>query len=343
MLHRWFSLLTLTLTLTFLAAAQADFDASRGSADAPFANHTGVLGHQTQVVSGSVHSFEGQPVKDAEIELRSVSSASNAMTTYTNAAGHFEFSQVPGGSYTIVAQSALASVSQQVALDGGDPNLTLRLPQQYSSDAGNANSVSVAQMRVPEEARKLLRKAEEAASKQKLDEAQKHVDHALQIYPHYAGALTLQGILKLDSHNYDAARQDIEQAIQYDSSYPLAYIALGTTYNMLSRWYDAVQTLNHGIGLDPSSWQGYFELGKSYIGKADYNSALKNLGLAQDLAPKYSLVHLLKAHALLGLKDYADAMGELEVYLQREPNGAQSAQERETLGKVKAFVATNNK
>src|SRR5690348_2255699 len=119
MLGRWFSVLALTLTLTFLAVAQADFDASRSSADAPFSNHIGMLGHQTQVVSGSVHSFEGQPVKDAEVELRSVSNASTSMTTYTNAAGRFEFSQVTGGSYTIVVQSGLASISQQLTLDGG--------------------------------------------------------------------------------------------------------------------------------------------------------------------------------------------------------------------------------
>lgn len=342
MLRRWFALLTLTLTLTFLVSAQADFDASHGSPEQTSPAHAALLGH-TQTVSGSLQSFDGKPVKDAEVQLRSVGNAGAALTGYTNAAGHFEFSEVPGGSYTVVAQSGLASVSQQIALDGGDPNLNLRLPQQYSSDAGGLNSVSVAQMRVPEEARKFLHKAEEAASKEKLDEAQKRVEQALQIYPHYAGALTLQGILKLDSHNYDAARRDMEQAIQYDSSYPLAYIALGATYNMLSRWDDAVQTLQHGLGLNPSSWQGYFELGKSYIGKSDYNSALKNLSMAQNLAPKYSLVHLLKAHALLGLKDYADAMSELEAYLQREPNGAQSAQARETLGKVKAFVAMNSK
>lgn len=343
MLRRWFSILTITLTLNFLAAAQADFDAAHGASDESRSSQAGVFEHHMQSISGSVHTFEGRPVKDAEVELRSVSNASAVMTAYTNAGGHFEFFQVPGGNYLVVAQSGLASVSQQIALDGGDPNLNLRLPQQYSSDAGGANSVSVAQMRVPEEARKLLRKAQEAASKQKLDEAQRRVEQALQIYPHYAGALTLQGILKLDSHNYDAARQDMEQAIQYDSSYPLAYIALGATYNMLSRWDDAVQTLQHGLGLDPTSWQGYFELGKSYIGKADYTASLKNLGQAENLAPKYSLVHLLKAHALLGLKDYADAMGELEAYLQSEPNGAQSAQARETLGKVKAFVAMNNK
>ena len=329
-----------SIFLTFSLSAQVDYDASHTSVPDVFPSNS--LGRHTQTVSGAVSNFNGTPAKDAEVELRSIENGNVVVSAYTNLAGRFEMSNVPAGHYVVVVQLGLASASQQLALDGADPNVSLRLPQEYADrDAGNANSVSVAQMKVPERARKLLRKAEEAVSKQDLDNATKYIAEALQAYPRYAGALTLRGILKLDTHDYATAKSDMEEAIQCDSSYPLAYMALGATYNMLQRWDDAIQTLNHGIGLDAASWQGYFELGKSYIAKADYQSALKNLTHAESLAPKYWNIHLLKAHAMMGMKDYSNAMTELETYLVKEPNGAASAQARDMLDKAKAFVAMN--
>ena len=97
--------------------------------------------------------------------------------------------------------------------------------------------------------------------------------------------------------------------------------------------------MQHGLGLEPNSWQGHFELSKTLIAQRQYEAALGQLGKAEDENAKYAMIHLLKAHALLGLKNYPDAMAELETYLQREPNGTASAQAKQTLDKVRAFVA----
>ena len=60
------------------------------------------------------------------------------------------------------------------------------------------------------------------------------------------------------------------------------------------------------------------------------------------MGPKnYPLIHLVKAHALLGLKNYAEAMAELQWYIERAPQGDRnSAQARQMLDKVRAFAAT---
>jgi hypothetical protein len=50
-------------------------------------------------------------------------------------------------------------------------------------------------------------------------------------------------------------------------------------------------------------------------------------------------MHLVKAHALLGLKNYTEAQNELEAFLTRDPNGVDSAQVRHTLDEVKSFTA----
>ena len=83
-------------------------------------------------------------------------------------------------------------------------------------------------------------------------------------------------------------------------------------------------------------------MGKSFLAKGNYQAALQQFDKTQQLQPQYTLVHLVKAHAMLGLKNYTNAMAELETYLEHEPKGSQSEQARETLGKVRAFAAANN-
>ena len=54
-------------------------------------------------------------------------------------------------------------------------------------------------------------------------------------------------------------------------------------------------------------------------------------------------IHLIKAHALLGLKNYDLAVAELEQFLGNRPDGVDSAKARETLNQVRAFMAASGK
>ena len=333
-------LLTLVLASALSLIAQSNGDFTSGSTERPLQRSSSLLVNHAQSISGTVTTFDGQPMKGARVEVRNLATGEIIGSAYTLDNGSFEIANIPTGTYDVVAQAGLAEVRERIPVQSGDVSLNLRMAQEGDSGAGGRNSVSVAQMKVPEKARKDLKKAREALQKQKIDEAQKYLAQALETYPNYAEALTLRGILKLDDKQYDGASQDLEAAIHCDPNYPLAYFALGATYNLLSRWDDATRALQRGLGLEPNSWQGHFELSKTLIAQRQYEAALGQLGKAEDENAKYAMIHLLKAHALLGLKNYPDAMAELETYLQREPNGTASAQAKQTLDKVRAFVAT---
>jgi len=328
------------------AFAQAGFDetgfggpmvGSGGQFQSPMLSHKLV---HTCTLSGFVRDSSGKPVKDARIEVQSRESGQIVSSGYANPGGSFQISNLPAGNYEVVVTAGLAESRQPVNLEGSDQEVVVNLPA-YNSGAntGGKDSVSVAQLRVPERARNAFHKAQEAARKQNVADANKYIEEALQAYPHYADALTMRGILKLDANHYNEASQDLEQAIQFDPNYPLAYIALGAAYNLMSHWDDALRALNRGTTLNPDSWQAYFEMGKSFLGKGDYPAALQQFDKTQQIQPQYALVHLVKAHAMLGMKDYANATAELEAYLKSEPSGSQSAQARETLDKLRAFAA----
>ncbi len=295
---------------------------------------------------GVVHTVDNHPIANARVEVRDVASGNGSTSTYTSPSGDFEVSNLPPGTYEVIVYTGLNEAHERIQVQTWRAYIDIRMPNTDSTtaEAGGNNTVSVNQFQVPGKARDAFRKAQQYADSLKLEDARKYVEKALAIYPRYAEAMALRGILKLDANKPDAATADLEQALQFDSGYSVAYIALGAAYNMLSRFDDAVRTIDRGIALSPNSWQAYFEMGKAYIGKGDFQDAVKQLNKAEDLAPKkFALVHLLKAHALLGMKDYANAMTELEAYLTCDPSGPNSDQARQALERVRAFAAVSTK
>ncbi len=304
-------------------------------------NHFGLA--QKAAVSGTVRAFDGHPVANARVEVLSLRDGSSAGYAYTSPSGSFEIDDIADGAYEIVAVLGIGETRERVEIVAGSPEtLSLRLPPTENADAGNRDSVSVAELKVPEKARDAFKKAQAALDKREIQKATEYVGEALVNYPKYAAAMALRGILKLDAQQFEPAKQDLESAIQMDPNYAMSYIALGATYNVLARYEDAIRTLDHGIALSPRSWQGYFEMSKALLGKGDYQTALHQLDKTEGLAPKnYAPIHLVRAHALLGLKNYDAATLELETYLQNAPKGANAEDAQHTLDKVKAFRASS--
>jgi tetratricopeptide (TPR) repeat protein len=298
-------------------------------------------------IAGRVVTLDGHPTENARVELRDALTGSSLQSAYTNPAGQFAINNVAAGRYLVVASSGLdqASESIQVTQMSQNPELTLRLPRSFAdTSAGDAQTVSVRQMQVPGKARTALKHAREALAKQRFDEAWREVSKALALDPMYAEALVLRGILKLEKNDVMGARIDMEEAVKDDPGFSMGYMALGATYNALSLFDDALRVLDRGVAISPVSWQGYYEMGRAYLGKGDFQASLRQLDKAEQLAPKeFAPMHLIRAHALLGLKAYNDAVAELEAYLSRNPKGQDSDTARDTLQQVRSFMARNAK
>jgi tetratricopeptide (TPR) repeat protein len=241
----------------------------------------------------------------------------------------------------IVVQKNLSQANERVDLRMGSTMLTVHLEEVVQNgDVGNNASVSIAQFKVPKKARDEFKKAQSAVDDRKIEEAQKHLAKALEIYPDFAEALTMRAIMALEADNVAAAISDLDRAIKADPSYAFGYFAMGSAFNMARRFDDALKVLNRGVALSPQSWQAYFEMSKAQIGKAEYAAAVRSLDRSEQLANgQYPLIHFLKAHALLGLKQYSDAMNELQAFIDQAPKDPKAQSARNTLEQVKAFVA----
>jgi tetratricopeptide (TPR) repeat protein len=294
-------------------------------------------------ISGAVSGSNGEPLSDARVELRELQTGRTFASAYTNNAGNFEFDNLPAASYNVVVSRGLAESTEHVMASEGGANLRIRLntADAAASHADGNATVSVAEYKVPQKARDALHKAEIALAKNRLDDANKELAKALQIYPQYAPALTLHGVLALDHNQTQTAVNDFDQAIHSDPSFALAYTGMAAAMNQLEKFEDAIRSAGRAVALAPNAWQSYFELGKAYMGKQDYRSALTQLDKAQQfLAHDFAPLHLIRAHAMIALQEYAGAAGELQAFLTLAPQDPSAGRARETLDKVKAVMAS---
>jgi len=315
----------------------------------PFSNQGAIRGNSRGMsahadersISGTVQDTQNNGLKDVHVELAD-SSGAQVGSAYTNVSGRFEFNRLAPGTYTVVATSGLQQASERVDASNFSNTVNVRIQGVGKpTDGVEGNSISIAQYRVPAKAREAYRKAHEAVEKGKMDDAHKHLAKALELCPNYAEALTLRGVLALNQQDAQAAIADLDKAIQADGNYGMAYMVMGSALNMQGKFDEAIRSLQHGQSLAPNYWQGYFELGKAYIGKADYPSALRQFDRAQSLAPAdYPLISLLRAHALLAMKQFPEAMAALQAYLQKDPQGPNSDQARKMLEQAQAYVAS---
>jgi Tfp pilus assembly protein PilF len=337
-----FSVLALVFACTSSFAQRGGLDSSMGSVPgAPqegLQPRAGGLTGQLGAITGSVVSLAGNPLRDVQVQLQDMNNGGAVARTYTDSSGSFLFTGVPSGVYELVAVSGMYQASDRVEVRGMTASTILRIPLRDAPprDGAGNNTISVAQYRVPEKAREAFMKAQEASSKLKIDEAQKHVQRALEIYPNYADALTLRAILELNQSDIKAAVDDTQRAIQSDSSYALAYTVMGAALNAMGSFDEALRVLQRSETLAPDAWQIYYEQGKAYLGKSDYRSSMQQLDKAASMAhSEFAPMHLVRARAFLGLAQYEDAAAELETFLAKEPDGPDSQQARVMLETAK--------
>ncbi len=288
-------------------------------------------------VSGVVRDNHNNGLSGIRVELQSTETGRTVASALTWGNGTFEIPNVPKGQYEIVAYSGLHEARYRIEYPScGD--LTLRLPVDSGADtsAGDASSVSLSQMKVPGKARKLFQKAMSAFRMAKLDDAFSFVQQALGMYPDYAQALALRGVMNMQRGETQKAEPDLQKAVELDYSDDITYVALASLYNTEGKFDNALQILERGMSVHPNSWQALSEKARAEIGKREYDSALKSLAKAEHYAPpNIAYLHLFRAKALTGINNRTGAVAEVEKYLEMEPNGNNAVAARKMLAQLK--------
>jgi len=195
------------------------------------------------------------------------------------------------------------------------------------------STISMARVRVPRKARKLYEKAARPFRKGDYVEAQGKLDQALHLYPAFPEALVMQGYMQIDLNQWEAAEQSLRAAVRRDPTYGWAYLLLSDLYNQEQRFDDAVAMSQRAVQLIPNVWPAYYEMCKAFMGKDQFALALvaSEAVLSNN---RGTLLHLAKAHALIGLGRYQEAAVELKAYLYHQPAGEGAQDAHDLLNKI---------
>jgi tetratricopeptide (TPR) repeat protein len=231
---------------------------------------------------------------------------------------------------------------QHRALD--NPDIGVIILHRLGGIQGTA--ISITTELAPKKAKKDFHKAEQLQAKGKTDDAMKHLQEAVSIYPKYAIAWYDLGQLQQSQKNLADARKSYEAALAADSKYVNPYDGLAALSVMESKWQDAADRSKQAVSLNPvefpSSWL--------YNAYANYN--LKNFKAAEksagevvklDGAHRYAQVETLLAQMCADHGDYAGAAQHLQTFLQLRPNAQNVDKLKQELAKLQAMVAQMKK
>lgn len=193
--------------------------------------------------------------------------------------------------------------------------------------------ISTARLRVPPKARTLYEKAVRPFRKHRYVEAQRELDQALHLYPAFPEALTLLGYIQMDLNQWASAEQSLQAAIQSDPTYGFAYLVLSRLYNAQGRFDDAIELVQRAGALLPDRWIVPYEMCRTLMMKGQFAIAL-DVSDAALRTTGGTMLHVAKAHALIGLGRYREAVAELRTYLSYEPAGQGSQDAHDLLVRI---------
>ena len=206
--------------------------------------------------------------------------------------------------------------------------------------------VSKNQLLAPEKAQKAMARAREHFLHGHYESAQKEIQRALDTCPHCASALTFQGVLNLQGHNYPEAARSFQQAIDEDSAAGSAYLGIGVVYNAQARFKEALVVFDRAAPLLPDSWLLPFECALAHLGVGESIAGLREISHAEELAgtdpAKLSGVAYLHGVAESQLKHYDGAKNFFEKAIKHDPEGTFARLAKGHLDRITPLLGETN-
>lgn len=281
-------------------------------------------------VAGYIRYAQSKQGADSVLVRLETNTGTLLAQTWTNNSGRFEFPRVACG-YYVVAVDVPGYKPIRVPVEHSyasfDEVLYL-VPEENGSRTAEA-SVPHRQLLIPQQARKEYEKAQEALSKQKVNESIAHFRKAIEIYPEFEDAYTQLGLIHLQQRAYGEAQQALEKVTQVNPKNARAFALLGLVYREEGQAERSIQALKEAVKLDGNAWQAHLELGKTLLLTGKYEEAYEYARRAHQLHPQAATVHFLLYNVHVLRHDFQAALSELNELLEQYPENPWVPQLRE--------------
>jgi len=249
--------------------------------------------------------------------------------------GRAFFGSIVFGDYTLIIEangykSAQRDVSVSVAM-----RYEVEATLQRDSAPDPASGAPSKPLLAPK-ASEALEKAWKSLGKNKLSEAEKHLNEAAQLAPSHPDVLYAQGVLYLHEHNPTQAQTVLETASQMDPTNAGAFSALCMALADQGKYDQAIAAAEKSLQLDSKAWEPQWVLGEAYYHLAQYDQALKASQQAWTASNgKDPRVELLVAKSLTAVGQYEDAAQSLRDLVKRYGDRPEAATAQRYLDRLR--------
>ncbi len=204
-------------------------------------------------------------------------------------------------------------------------------------------TISITSLEAPPKARKAYEKAGQLAARGKLEESEKQLQQAIEIYPDFAEAWHGLGLVRLRQKRFLHARGAFLKALAVDPKYWKPYAELAQLALAERKFQDAVDTTAKGIQINPTTSPSlylYNAMGNYLLGQwvAAGDSAREALRL--DKNDQWPKAHHVLGLALAEQGDPARAAAELRAYLQLAPKAYDAEIVLQQIEKIESSAQT---
>lgn len=310
------------MTFRQFALASLLFCAAHADARAQI-GRTEIVRHFT--VGGQVALPDDRPATRVRVRLTGRTGINRE--TLTNDNGRYEFHDLPGGVYTLSAQSlldpSLASAptdadTSRTATGQLTVNLSLRASATVTATRTGPPVVSVAELeqRVPPEARKAFRQGLKHKRDGQADEALASFTRAIELHPEYFQALAERGQMRAARRELKDAAEDFERALSVNAHHEASLRGAGYCKLEAREFERAAEFFERAAAVEPLNASTHLLLGVANLELGRREASRKSLRRALEIDPKGAVrAHVHLANLLALEHRYAEAADELRLYI----------------------------
>jgi tetratricopeptide (TPR) repeat protein len=198
-------------------------------------------------------------------------------------------------------------------------------------------TVSIARLAVPGKATSEYQRGCGAYKDKRLDQAERYLRKAIDIYPSYPAAWVVLGQVLDAQHKREEAKQACSEAIKIDSTYVAPYLCLAEFSATEDDWKQVSSLSERALALDPANnpYSLYYTADAAFH-LNDLAAAERNALAAVALDPWHHIprLHLLLAQIYAAKGDPDAEAAQLRDYLKVAPNSGDAAGARDTLAQL---------
>jgi len=290
-------------------------------------------------ITGRVYMPDGRPASNVKVD---VDNTDGAKSYYTNVDGTFQTGSIKAGNYTLsVSYPGLPTERESVTIDRDSPAgqsynvaIFLRPEGQKKGDFYSNNPLF---REVPKPALDKFKKGIEKLEKSDAKAAVVLFDEAITAYPNFAQAYHQKGTAHLKANELDKALEAFVKAVSISPDYFEAKFSVGYTQYLKKNYEVAAAVFDDVLKqkADMAEAQMYLGISLFNLKNIDAAEAILKKTVAAKGGERLALAHLYLGQIYMQKKKNAEAVSELEKYLELLPKAPNAERIKSAIADLK--------